>query len=374
MGAGRLGARPEFLDQACAGDPELRSDVEALLASDENASEFLAAPAMQLAQRPATEASAEYWAGRRLGPYQVLREIGHGGMGTVYLAERADGQYRKQVAIKLVSPHLGTEEVLRRFRNERQVEASLDHPNIARLLDGGTTEDGLPYLVMEYVEGMRIDRWCDSRKLPVRDRLKLFRQVCAAVQSAHEREIIHRDLKPGNILVTAEGTPKLLDFGIAKVLNRDLSDAAETTIGAGPMTPEYASPEQVRGERVGPASDIYALGVVLYQLLTGQLPYTVQGGDLRTMARVICEQEPIKPSVAIQRKKEEPGGKGAIDREATSEARSETPTGLRRRLAGDLDNIVLKALRKEAEQALHIGGTVLRGPGTLSAGLAGAGT
>ena len=243
--------RGDFLDQACAGDPELRSDVEALLASDENASEFLAAPAMQLGQRPVTEVSAEYWAGRRLGPYQILREIGHGGMGTVYLAERADGQYRKQVAIKLVSPHLGTEEVLRRFRNERQVEASLDHPNIARLLDGGTTEDGLPYLVMEYVEGMRIDPWCDSRKLPVRDRLKLFRQVCAAVQSAHEKEIIHRDLKPGNILVTADGTPKLLDFGIAKVLNPEPPKPAETTIGPGPMTPDYASPEQVRGERGG---------------------------------------------------------------------------------------------------------------------------
>jgi serine/threonine protein kinase len=197
---------------------------------------------------------------------------------------------------------------------------------------------------------VRIDKWCDSRKLPVRDRLKLFRQVCAAVQSAHDREIIHRDLKPGNILVTAEGTPKLLDFGIAKVLNRELSDAAETTIGAGPMTPEYASPEQVRGERVGPASDIYALGVVLYQLLTGQLPYSVHGGDLRSVARVICEEEPIKPSVAIQRAQEEPGRKGGAGREGPSEARSESPTGLRRQLSGDLDNIVLKALRKEPDR------------------------
>jgi serine/threonine protein kinase/tetratricopeptide (TPR) repeat protein len=262
-------------------------------------------------------------------------------MGTVYLAERADGHYRKQVAIKLVSPHLATEEVLRRFRNERQVEASLDHPNIARLLDGGTTDDGHPYLVMEYVEGLRIDTWCDNRKLPIRDRLMLFRQVCSGVQAAHEKEIVHRDLKPGNILVTADGTPKLLDFGIAKVLNRELSDAAETTVGAGPMTPEYASPEQVRGEPVGPASDIYALGVVLYELLTGQLPYTVQGSDLRLAARVICEHEPMKPSAAIQRTT---GGAGP---ETVSETRGETPAGLRRRLAGDLDNIVLKALRKE---------------------------
>ena len=276
--------RSAFLNRACGDDQDLRRELESLLAAD-TPDDGLIEGAMEMPAEPIPAASNTGEEGRRIGPYQILREIGHGGMGTVYLAERADGQYRKQVAIKLVSPHLGTEEVLRRFRNERQVEASLDHPNIARLLDGGTTEDGLPYLVMEYVEGVRIDAWCDSRKLPVRDRLKLFRQVCAAVQSAHEREIIHRDLKPGNILVTADGTPKLLDFGIAKVLNRDLSEAAETTIGAGPMTPEYASPEQVRGERVGPASDIYALGVVLYQLLTGQLPYTVQGGDLRTMAR-----------------------------------------------------------------------------------------
>ena len=225
--------------------------------------------------------SVERLPGRRIGPYRILREIGHGGMGTVYLAERADGQYRKRVAIKLVNPHLGTAEILRRFRNERQVLAALDHPNIARLLDGGTTEDGRPYLVMEYVEGVAIDTWCDSRKLAVRDRLKLFRKVCAAVQYAHDQQVIHRDIKPGNILVTTDGTPKLLDFGIAKVLNRELSaETLETTIGSGPMTPEYASPEQVRGERIGPASDIYALGVVLYQLLTGQLPYTVQGHDL----------------------------------------------------------------------------------------------
>src|SRR5438067_219938 len=170
-------------------------------------------------------------------------------MGTVYLADRADGQYRKRVAIKLVKPDLGAGNILRRFRNERQVLAALDHPNIARLLDGAATEDGLPYLVMDYVEGVRIDWWCDSRKLPVRDRLRLFRKVCAAVQYAHERQVIHRDIKPGNILVTADGTPILLDFGIAKVLNPDLStETVETTAGIGPMTPEYASPEQIRGQ------------------------------------------------------------------------------------------------------------------------------
>ena len=313
--------RSAFVDQACTDDAELRSRVEALLTSDQDAGEFLVAPVLELPPGDET-ADGEYSPGRRIGPYQILREIGHGGMGTVYLAERADGQYRKRVAIKLVSPHLGTEEILQRFRNERQVVADLDHPNIARLLDGGATEDGLPYLAMEFVEGVRIDTWCDSRKLPVRDRVRLFRQVCAAVQYAHEQQVIHRDIKPGNILVTADGTPKLLDFGIAKVLNRDLSNTAEATRGLGPMTPEYASPEQARGEGVGPASDVYALGVLLYRLLTGKPPYALQSVDARQIERAICEQEPVKPSVASQS----------------------------RQLTGDLDNIVLKALRKEPER------------------------
>jgi serine/threonine protein kinase len=350
--------RREFLDQACADDRELRVEVDAILVSDENASQLLETPAMEMLQDqltdPLMETSGEYWTGRRLGPYQVLREIGHGGMGTVYLAERADGQYRKQVAIKLVSPHLCTQETLRRFRNERQVEASLEHPNFARLLDGGATEDGLPYLVMEYVDGVRIDTWCDGRKLPIRDRLKLFRQLCAAVQAAHVKEIVHRDIKPSNILVTVEGTPKLLDFGIAKILNREMWDSAESTIGTGPMTLAYASPEQVRGEGVEQTSDVYALGVVLYEILTGQPPYVAQGGNRRMLVRAICEQEPIKPSVAIQHSQiqhvREEARKGGAGQEATSEARSETPTGLRRRLAGDLDNIVLKALRKEPDR------------------------
>jgi serine/threonine protein kinase len=318
------------LDHACADDPELRSDVEALLASDdEHGVEFLAAPVADLAAARFTDptsspASVEFLAGRRVGPYEILREIGHGGMGAVYLANRADGQFRKRVAIKLVKPYLGTEEILRRFRNERQVVADLEHPNIAQLLDGGATEDGLPYLVMEYVEGAPIDAWCDSSKLSVRERVKLFRSVCAAVQYAHDKQVIHRDIKPANILVTADGTPKLLDFGIAKVLNPDLTAQSieTTTIGPGPMTPQYASPEQVRGEKVGPACDIYALGMVLYHLLTGRLPYSVQSADLRQVARVICEQEPVKPSV----------------------------TSGDSQLTGDLDNIVLKALRKEPER------------------------
>ncbi len=313
----------------------MRSEVEALLASDEGGGEFLLTPATEIAVAAGTIDGAETGeANRSIGPYRILREIGHGGMGTVYLAERADGQYRKRVAIKLVKSYGGDHHVLRRFRNERQVLAELDHPNIAKLLDGGATEDGLPYLVMEYVDGVRIDVWCDTRKLPLRDRLILFCKVCDAVQYAHDRHVIHRDLKPGNILVTAGGAPALLDFGIAKVLNPEISaEILETTAGAGPMTPEYASPEQIRGEPVSPASDLYALGVVLYQLLTGRLPYLFPAQDLHEMVRVICEQEPIKPSAAIG---------PALDS-------GESGPGMRRLLAGDLDKIVLMALRKEPE-------------------------
>jgi serine/threonine protein kinase len=342
--------RDLFIQQACEQDPTTGAELKRLLAEHAQAGSFLEehailvdsaladVPEQRLSSEIAGEQSAEASQGRRIGPYRTVREIGRGGMGTVYLAERVDGEYRKRVAIKLVNPHLGTEEILRRFRNERQVLAALDHPNIAGLLDGGTAEDGRPYLVMEYVEGVPIHAWCDSRKLGVRDRLRLFRKVCAAVQYAHDKEVIHRDIKPSNILVTTEGTPQLMDFGIAKVLSQELSaETLETTMGSGPMTPEYASPEQVRGERVGPASDIYSLGVVLYQLLTGQLPYAVQAHDLGQLERLICEQEPVKPSAAA-----------ALS--SASELRGMSVTGLRRLLAGDLDKVVLKALRKEPER------------------------
>ncbi len=221
----------------------------------------------------------------------------------------------------------GGGDLLRRFRRERQVVAALDHPNIAHLLDGGATQDGLHYLVMDYIEGVRIDHWCNSRNLAVRDRLRLFLSVCAGVQYAHDKQVIHRDIKPANIIVTGDGIPKLLDFGIAKVLDTEMAVAKQqTTVGPGPMTPEYASPEQLRGERVGPASDIYSLGVVLYQLLAGRPPYSMAGRDAAGLSRMICETVPVKPSAAV--------GQG---------------TGLRRELSGDLDKIVLKALRKEPE-------------------------
>jgi serine/threonine protein kinase len=219
-------------------------------------------------------------------------------MGEVYRAARADGQYEKQVAIKLVRGGYDSAAVLDRFRHERQILASLDHPNIARLLDGGTTDDGLPYLVMELIEGTRIDDYCDAHDLNVNQRLQLFLQVCSAVQYAHQRLVIHRDIKPGNILVTKEGLPKLLDFGIAKIL--DPAAGAEATI-AGPLTPEYASPEQIRGEPITTATDVYSLGVVLYQLLVGRSPYPAKTTTPHEFARAICEFEPERPSAAVLR-------------------------------------------------------------------------
>lgn len=289
--------RAVYLDNVCASDPDLRSEVESLLVSNSQAGAgFLNNPAVDLAKVPSKPASSRV--GRRIGAYNILEEIGQGGMGEVYRAARADGQYEKQVAIKLVRGGYDTAAVLDRFRHERQILASLDHPNIARLLDGGTTEEGIPYLVMELIEGTRIDQYCDAHALGVTERLRLFLQVCAAVQYAHQRLVIHRDIKPGNILVTKEGVPKLLDFGIAKIL--DPAAGAEATM-AGPMTPEYASPEQIRGEPITTATDVYSLGVVLYQLLASRSPYP---GNTRTpheFARAICEFEPERPSVAVMR-------------------------------------------------------------------------
>ncbi|MEK7829967.1 MAG: serine/threonine-protein kinase, partial [Acidobacteriota bacterium] len=297
---------------------------------------------------------AEPMAGRKIGRYRIVREIGHGGMGSVYLAERADEEYRSQVALKLVRRGLHSNFTLRRFLYERQTLAALHHANIAALLDGGTTEDGLPYLVMEYVEGETIDRYCDNRQLPINERLKLFREVCAAVHYAHQSLIIHRDLKPANLMVTAEGQVKLLDFGIAKILNREIAGTLQQTETAVRlMTPEYASPEQVRGGKITTASDVYSLGVILYELLTGHRPYQIASWLPSDIERAICGTEPVKPSTAVVRREEIPsadGGIRVITPEAVSEARAEAAPKLRRHLSGDLDTIVLMALRKEPER------------------------
>jgi WD40 repeat protein/tRNA A-37 threonylcarbamoyl transferase component Bud32 len=345
--------RAAFLEAACGGDTDLRDEVESLLASDEQGKDFIETPVYEIPADLLVKGPADTLAGRRIGPYQVLGQIGQGGMGEVYLAERADDRFRKQVAIKVVKRGMDTEAILRRFRNEQQILASLDHANIAKLLDAGTTEDGLSYFIMDYVEGLTIDVYCDTHKLPTRERLALFRTVCSAVGYAHEHYVIHRDLKPSNILITAEGVVKLLDFGIAKALNPDMAAEAvgATTTSLRPMTPEYASPEQVRGGPVTPSSDVYSLGVLLYELLTGHRPYHVKRGTPQEIERVICEKEPEKPSTMISRVEEVSSTDGqrwiTLTPKSVSETRDGQPDKLRRRLVGDLDNIVLMALRKE---------------------------
>jgi eukaryotic-like serine/threonine-protein kinase len=293
------------------------------------------------------EATATHGPGDRIGPYQVRRVLGRGGMGEVYLCERADEQYHKQVAIKLVSRGVLSRQVQTRLRTERQILATLDHPNIARLLDGGTTAEGIPYLVLEYVEGEPIDTYCDTHQLSIDARLQLFRVVCSAVQSAHRNLIVHRDLKPSNILVTADGTPKLLDFGIAKLLDvRQTSHTiAMTQADVRIMTPDHASPEQIRGEPITTASDVYVLGVLLYELLCGQRPFQVAGLRFHEIERVICEKEPPPPSAAWKTT-----DLSARELERIAERRASTPQRLHRELSGDLDNIVMMAMRKEAER------------------------
>jgi tetratricopeptide (TPR) repeat protein len=308
--------RALFLDEQCHGDEDLRRELTAMLGDAgsgfTNAVEHAAAA---VADDPDT------WTGRRVGPYRILRTIGAGGMGTVFLAVRDDDQYRKEVAIKTLKFEASDSFTLARFRHERQILAGLEHPNIAHLLDGGANEQGTPYLVMEYVAGIPLTDYCRDHHLSIENRLHLFRQVCAAVHHAHQNLIVHRDIKPGNILVTAEGMPKLLDFGIAKLLDPTGGTAelgTQTATGMRLMTPDYASPEQVRGEAISTATDVYSLGAVLYELLTGKCPHALQNYDAAEIARVICETEVQRPST----------------------------TG-NRRLRGDLDNIVLKALQKE---------------------------
>jgi eukaryotic-like serine/threonine-protein kinase len=347
--------RVSYLDTACSGDGDLRSEVDALLRSYEEAGgAFLESPAAGLVGALLDVGAGSSRIGRRIGVYRIVEKIGHGGMGEVYRAVRADGQYTMEVAIKLVRGGFDGDSLAERFRNERQILASLEHPNIARLLDGGS-DDGVPYLVMELIEGTRIDSYCDERRLSVTDRLHLFRQICAAVQYAHQRLVIHRDLKPSNILVTREGSPKLLDFGIATILDR--ADRAHST-RAGPMTPEYASPEQIRGEPITTASDVYALGIVLYELLTGRSPYVCDPRSPLDLARAVCETDLVRPSMAVLRPPLAREGREAREAregdegktrapEDLSGSREGSPARLRRRLSGDLDAIVLKSLRKE---------------------------
>ena len=318
---------PAFLDKACAGDGDLRAEVESLLSFEERAARFIEQPAVELAAGMLLEGAAMR-AGDRVQEYRIEALIGTGGMGEVYLA--FDTELKRQVALKLVQRGLNTHQILRRFRQEEEILAGLNHPNIAQLYGSGVTADGTPFFAMEYVAGGRLDEFSQQRSLDVPERLRLFRKVCAAVAHAHQHLVIHRDIKPANIRVTPDGEPKLLDFGIAKILDATAEETPEQTITVQRvMTPEYASPEQVRGEKMTTATDVYSLGVVLYELLTGQKPYRLTTGRADELARAITEQLPERPSTAARAQN------------------SKIEIRKSKILRGDLDNIVLMAMRKE---------------------------
>ncbi len=326
-------SRESFIDESTSHDPALAAELRALLSAHALSDSVFASPLRQ------DRDLSERWVGARLGAYEIGRQIGSGGMGTVHEAIRADDQYRQRVAVKFLSRATAGSVAVRRFRAERQMLASLQHPNIASLVDGGMTPDGLPYFVMEYIEGEPITRWCDGRSLSVEARLALFGQVCAAVRAAHQKLIVHRDLKPGNILVTTDGTVKLLDFGIAKLMRDervpDLPTA--TQYGHRAFTPEYASPEQLRGAPVDTTADVYALGVVLFELLAGQRPFDLTGKSLAELERIVCDQPAPRPSSVL-----------GVNRWRVLSERS--PARARKRIEGDLDAIALMALRKEPER------------------------
>lgn len=339
------------LDDLCGDDAQLRAEVESLL-------EHVDGQTLTVAAGPTEVFEGFERQPTRIGPYRLIRELGRGGMGVVYLATREDAQFKQRVAVKVLKRGMDTEDILKRFELERQVLAGMNHPGIARLYDGGETEEGLPYFAIEYVEGQPIDEYCDTHRLRIGERLELFRLVCAAVHYAHQNLVIHRDLKPSNILVTKDGVPKLLDFGIAKIINPELVLIAgdPTAPEFRLMTPEYASPEQVRGDPLTTSSDVYSLGVLLYEIMTGHRPYRLRSRLREEIQRVICEVEPEKPSTAISRVEEiEPDESDtaqstSITPELVSRVREGRPDRLRRRLAGDIDNIVLLAMRKEPQR------------------------
>ncbi len=318
--------RSAWLDRACAGDEFLRSEVESLLSHARLAEAEIAGSVLEAVDALIEDEPGD--SGTRIGPFELVREISRGGMGAVYLANRIGDEFQQNVAIKLVRRGMDSRFVLSRFRHERRILAGLNHPNIARLIDGGATADGRPYFVMEYVEGKQLTSYCRDHGLDITAKLNLFLRICSAVEHAHQHMVIHRDIKPGNILVMANGEPKLLDFGIAKLLDpaRTGASLALTSAEMRLLTPEYASPEQVRGEPISAATDVYALGAVLFELLTGEKAHQLREGSPRELERIICLEQTRKPSLVSG------------------------DTRLSRRLSGDLDNIVLTAMRKEPER------------------------
>jgi serine/threonine protein kinase len=368
--------RNDLLDEACGQDATLRTEVESLLIYGASPVPFLEKPAFEVLAEALAEdirdtesKSSTRMIGTRIAQYRIVDKLGSGGMGEVFRAVRADDLFEKHVAIKLVRQGLDSEFMEARFRRERQILAGFEHENIARLLDGGTTDEGHPYFVMELVEGKPIDEYCDDAKLGTSARLALFRSVCSAVEYAHRRLVVHRDIKPSNILVTADGVPKLLDFGIATILTPETygPESVRTEMTMRIMTPQFASPEQLQGKLITTAADVYSLGVVLYRLLTGQMPYRTDSNSPYDLALAVCETAPEKPSSAVRRQGSSPiapmngtAPQGSELQHPAPEAsrstpevlcglRGTTPDRLRRTLSGDLDHILLKALRKEPE-------------------------
>lgn len=358
--------RAKYVHDTCGDDVELRDEVEKLLAQFDESSDFIEQPIVADSGigvfASLIDDGDDPVLGRQIGNYRIEREVGRGGMGTVYEAVRADGEFRMRAALKLVKRGMDTDFILRRFKNERQILATLEHPYITRLIDGGSTDDGRPYFVMEYIDGSPLYRYCDRNRSDIEERLELFGRICEAVEYAHQKMVIHRDLKPSNIFVTGDGTPRLLDFGIAKLLDPDLAhDTLQPTATLlRMMTVDYASPEQVRGEKVTFASDIYSLGVILYELLIGYRPYVIASRAPHDVAKAICDDEPCLPSIAAVGQREDlmpvRAESGTLTATEIALRRRETPESLAEKLRGNLDNIILKALRKDpAERYPSIG-------------------
>ncbi len=341
--------RRALLDAERAAAPDVVAQVERLLRKDQDGSgDFL-----ESLERGTWLAGEDVLLGRELGPYRLVERLASGGMGVVYRAQRTDGLFERDVAVKLIRAERVSSTTVRRFELERRALAALDHPHIARLYDGGSADGGSPYLVMELVRGLPIDRFCDERRLPVAGRLRLFADVCRAVDFAHRNLIVHRDLKPSNVLVDEHGGPKLLDFGIARLLDDDPAERAATRTVARVLTPEYASPEQLTGGPVTTAIDVYSLGVMLYELLAGSKPFERHSRSPVDWQRTVTERMPERPSDALLRGPRQDAGTPADGGASPAEVaarRATTPGALRRLLQGDLDRIVLMALRKEPER------------------------
>ncbi len=345
-------SRSAFLDKACLDDSVLRKEIEHLLDYEDTQADLLEKTAFSAIENDFNR-NGKNLIGKQIGNYKILEELGTGGMGAVFLATRADGAFEQKAALKLIKCGMDSDAVLQRFFNERQILASLEHPNIAHLIDGGTTDNDLPYFVLEYVEGEPITEYAKRRNLDLEEKLKMFREVCAAVSFAHQNLVIHRDLKPSNILITKDGKVKLLDFGIAKLLKADASDAVTAT-QMQVFTPEYASPEQIRGEKLTTATDVYSLGVILYELLTGNRPFNTQGKNISEIIKEVCETEPARPSSVVSGQWSVVGSDTKSNGQRTANSGQNTNPKAQitnpKSLRGDLDNIILQALRKEPER------------------------